>query len=178
MDSINARQPEQNRDDLAGGEAIAKIKELVKQAPTCFLCTDIKAGTPFATRPMSVQKVDEQGHLWFLSASDSRKNEQLARDPRVQLLFQGSAHSDFLMLHGTAAITTDRKMIKELWEPILKTWFTDGIDDPRITVIEVRPSGGYYWDTKHGRPVAFAKMAIGALTGKTLDDSIEGTLDV
>jgi general stress protein 26 len=125
---------------------------------------------------MSVQKVDDRGRLWFLSANDSRKNAELKTDSSVQLFFQGSAHSDFLQLYGNAVVTTDKAKIKELWEPILKTWFTEGVDDPRITVIEVRPSEGYYWDTKHNRMVAFAKMAVGAMTGKTLDDSVEGAL--
>lgn len=44
--------------------------------------------------------------------------------------------------------------IKELWEPIVKTWFTEGADDPRITAIKVAPAEGYYWDTKHGMAVA------------------------
>jgi len=47
---------------------------------------------------------------------------------------------------------------------------------PRITVIRVQPSGGYYWDNKHGAAIAGAKMLIGAAIGKTLDDSIEGTV--
>ena len=57
---------------------------------------------------------------------------------------------------------------------MLKTWFTEGVDDPRITVIQVAPKGGYYWDNKHGNAVAGVKMLIGAAIGKTLDDSIEG----
>ena len=61
--------------------------------------------------------------------------------------------------------------------PLLKTWFTEGEDDPRITVIAVDPLGGYYWDNKHGKAIAGIKMLVGAATGKTLDDSIEGTLD-
>jgi general stress protein 26 len=68
--------------------------------------------------------------------------------------------------------------IKELWEPIIRTWFTGGVDDPRITVIKVEPSEGYYWDTKHGHMVAGVKMLIGAAVGKTLDDSVEGRLTV
>ncbi len=53
-----------------------------------------------------------------------------------------------------------------------------GVDDPRITAIEVRPERGYYWDTKHNRAIVFAKMIVGAVTGRTLDDSIEGKLSV
>ena len=64
------------------------------------------------------------------------------------------------------------------FSPLIKTWFTEGEDDPRITVIRVRPTEGYYWDTKHGLGVAGVKMLIGAALGKTMDDSIQGRLDV
>ncbi len=57
-------------------------------------------------------------------------------------------------------------------------WVTEGEDDPRITVIKVEPSRGYYWDTKHDRAIVLAKMVAGAITGKTLDDSIEGQIKV
>ncbi|MEO7732518.1 MAG: pyridoxamine 5'-phosphate oxidase family protein [Kofleriaceae bacterium] len=178
MNSINQQQPEQNHADLAGAEALAKLRELVKQASTCFFCTAIAGGKPVSTRPMAVQQVDHQGRLWFLSASDSHQNREIGKDPAVQLMFQGSAHSDFLTLYGQAKITTDKAKIKELWQPLLKTWFTEGQDDPRITVIQVTPGQGYYWDTKHNRAIAFAKMVVGAITGKTLDDSIEGKLKI
>ena len=129
-----------------------------------------------ATRPMSVQEVDDAGDLWFLSASDSHKNKELGQNPGVRLFFQASEHSGFLTLTGEASVTRDRAKIKELWKPILKTWFTEGEDDPRITAIRFSPQGGYYWDNKHGNAVAGVKMLIGAAIGKTLDDSIEGKL--
>jgi len=178
MDSINQNQPEDNMKDLQGAEATKKIKELVDSAKTCFFCTSIQAGKPFATRPMSVQKLDDEGNFWFLSANDSHKNSELQADQHVQLLFQGSAHSDFLNIYGVATVSEDKEKIKELWEPILKTWFTEGVDDPRISVIKVDPSEGYYWDNKHGNAIAFVKMLAGAALGKTLDDSIEGKLNV
>lgn len=178
MDSINKNQPEQNHKDLSGKEAGEKMHELIKKAGVCFFCTASANSNPEASRPMSVQKVDEDGTCWFLSASDSHKNEDIARDAHVRLYFQGSSYSDFLVVFGLATISRDKEKIKELWEPILKTWFTEGVDDPRITVIAVKPQTGYYWDTKHGEMVAFAKQMIGAVVGKTLDDSIEGNLKV
>jgi len=178
MDSINQNQPEKNHEDLAGSEAVEKIKSLQKKASSCFFCTTIRTGQPFSTRPMAVQKIDDDGTLWFLSSVDSNKNEDLANDPIVQLLFQGSDYSDFFYIYGMATVSQDREKIKELWNPALKVWFTEGEDDPRITVIRVDPTDGYYWDTKHNKAVAFLKRAVGAITGKTLDDSIEGKLKV
>ena len=178
MDSINKQQEELNHKDLQGTAAGDKIRALAEKAKTCFLCTVIQPGRPLTVRPMSVQKMDDEGNFWFLSASDSHKNEQIKQDDHVQLLFQGSAHSDFLSVYGRASISTDKGLIKELWEPILKTWFTEGVDDPRITVIKVDTIEGYYWDNKHGNAVALVKMAAGAIMGKTLDDSIEGKVIV
>jgi general stress protein 26 len=178
MDSINKQQQEDNYEDLTGHEAGSKIKELAGKNKTCFFCTVIQPGQPLTVRPMSVQKMDKDGNFWFLSANDSHKNEQIKEDDHVQLLFQGSAHSDFLSVYGRASISTDKQLIRELWEPILKTWFTEGVDDPRITVIKVDTLEGYYWDNKHGNAVALVKMAAGAIMGKTLDDSIEGKLSV
>jgi general stress protein 26 len=178
MDSINKNQPEENRENLNSAAAVEKIRELIKKANSCFFCTAVATGESQGSRPMSVQQVDDQGTLWFLSATDSHKNKEIAQDPKVKLYFQGSAHSDFLQLHGQAVISTDKQKIKELWEPVLKTWFTEGENDPRISVIRVTPSEGYYWDTKHGNAIAGIKMLIGAALGKTLDDSIEGTINV
>jgi general stress protein 26 len=178
MDSINKNQPEQNRKDLQGKAALQKIRELVTQAENCFFCTAAPGPQSPHARPMNVRQVDDAGNLWFLSASDSHKNEQLATHPTVRLYFQGSKHSDFLELDGQASISRDKAKIKELWEPVLQTWFTEGIDDPRITAIKVTPTSGYYWDTKHGQFVASLKMLLGAATGTTLDDSMEGGLRV
>jgi general stress protein 26 len=178
MDSINKQQPEENKKDLNGNEAVKKIQELVDKAKSCFFCTNVRSGKSFNTRPMAVQKVDDDGNFWFLSADDSHKNDELEDNPFVRLLFQGSSHSDFLSIRGKATLSRDKDKIKELWEPAIKTWFTEGQDDPRITVIKVEPEDGYYWDTKHGGLVAFAKIMIGAATGQTLDDSIEGKLTI
>ena len=178
MNSIDRNQPEGNREDLQGQDAVEKIKEMVEQAENCFFCSAVAVGESNGDRPMNVRQVDDEGNLWFLSASDSRKNQELAIDPSVKLYFQGSKHSDFMRLNGQASISRDKAKIEELWSKIVETWFTGGKDDPRVTVIKVTPTDGYYWDTKHGTMVAGVKMLIGAALRKTLDDSIQGKLDV
>jgi general stress protein 26 len=178
MDSINKQQEEDNYKDLQGTEATEKIKELTSKASTCFFCTNIETGKAFDTRPMAVQKVDDENNVWFLSADYSHKNTQVENNAAVQLLFQGSDYSDFLSIYGFATISKDKQKIDELWNPMFKTWFTEGKDDPRITVIKVQPTEGYYWDTKHNRAVGLIKRVVGAIAGKTMDDSIEGELKV
>ncbi|MGK4568705.1 pyridoxamine 5'-phosphate oxidase family protein [Flavobacterium sp. 3HN19-14] len=176
MDSINKNQPEDNFKDLSGNEAREKIKELATAASSGFFCTGIKTGMPINSRPMSHQQIDDEGNFWYLSANDSHKNREIAADPAVQLFFQGSSYSDFLSLYGNATISADAAKIDELWDDTLKTWFTEGKHDPRISVIKFAPSEGYYWDLKNNMIVAMAKRAYGAITGQTYDDSIEGNV--
>lgn len=176
MDSINRQQPENNRRDLSGIDAATRVKDMAEAAESCFFCTAAATGETDGVRPMSVRQTDDAGNLWFLSATDSHKNHELAANPAVKLYFQVGHHAGFLELEGRAEVMQDRARIKELWNPILKTWFTEGEDDPRISVIRFTPRSGYYWDNKHGGLVAGAKIAVGALVGKTLDDSIEGRL--
>lgn len=176
MDSINKNQPENNRANLASTDAIEQIKELAGKAKSCFFCTENATESHHGVRPMTIQRIDENGSMWFLSSKDSHKNLELENDPRVKLFFQGSPHSDFLYLEGHVRISSDKATIRELWEPIMKTWFTEGVDDPRISALQFIPEDGYYWDTKHGNVVAGIKMLIGAAVGKTLDDSVEGVL--
>lgn len=178
MDSINKQQVEENHQDLSSVEAIKKIKAIIDSAKSCFFCTHAGTGSSGGVRPMSVQEVDDQGVCWFLSANDSHKNLELATDNRVDLYFQASAHAGFLHLSGVASISEDEAKIKALWEPVVKTWFTEGEDDPRISVIKFVPKQGYYWDNKHGNLIAGMKVLAGAISGKTLDDSIEGKIQL
>ena len=178
MNSINKNQPEQNRKDLSGKKTLKQMREVVEKAKTCFFCTTVATGDTNGVRPMNVREMDDEGNFWFLSADDSHTNKEIDLNPTVNLFFQGSPHSDFLHLTGHAKISRDKARIKELWEPIIKTWFTEGVDDPRITVIKFTPREGYYWDNKHGNLVAGIKMMAGAMIGKTLDDSIEGRIAV
>ncbi len=178
MNSIDKNQKEDNYKDLHSVEAGERIKEMVENAKICFFCTEGGLGESSGVRPMSVLKADEDGSLWFMSAKDSYKNHEILANNSVKLYFQGSAHGDFLFLGGTATISDDRKKIEEIWTPIARAWFTEGKDDPRISVIKFVPDNGFYWDNKHGNLIAGAKMMFGALTGQTVDDSIQGKLQI
>jgi general stress protein 26 len=172
MNSLHWQQPEDHLHHRDARTSVLKIKEIAKKAQSCFFCTGGVAGTSQGARPMNVRQVDDDGNLWFLSASDSRKNEELAFDPAVTLFFQSSPHSDFLHLVGRATISRDRAKIEELWEPVVRTWFPDGIDDPRITVIKVTPTEGYYWDIGHAAAAAGLDMPLRAAPRRRAEDAV------
>jgi general stress protein 26 len=177
-DSSNNTQPtDEHLKTLEGKEALEKLKHIATKAETCFFCTNIKTGLPVSVRPMAVLDVDDEGNLWFMSMKDSTKNAEISADPFTHLFFQESTNSGFLNIYGITEISTDQEKIDELWKPLLKVWFQGGKDDFNISLLKVVPTNVYYWDNKHGDMVAFAKMAASVVTGKTMDDSVEGNLD-
>jgi general stress protein 26 len=162
------------RDNLTGGGAIKKMQAIAETARVCLFGTH--SGKTLAVRPMAVQGVDSKGNVWFLSGRTSAKNRQIARNPRVQLLFINADNAQYLNLHGVASIHDDSRTRRAHWTPLAKTWFHEGVDDPETTVIKVRIESGYYWDTEHGKTFAMLQMAVGAVTGRTFDDSVEGVV--
>ena len=164
--------------NLRNSEAIEKIKELAMAANICIFVTNLTE-LPLSARPMATQEVDEEGNIWFLSKNDSDKNLHIAVDNRVQLFYSNGSNYEYLSIYGTGEILDDRAKIEELWTPIVKAWFKEGQNDPSISLIKVKPSDAYYWDTKNNKMISLIKIAISALTGFTKDDGgVEGTLKV
>lgn len=161
--------------DLRDNSAVQKIKDLAENIKTCMFCT--YKGDKLTSRPMAAQKIDDEGNLWFLSDKTSEKNSDIVANPKVELFFS-APHDQFLTLHGQATISYDRELIKELFTPIVKVWMPKGEDDPNLSVIKITPVEGYYWNNKHGKIVAAAKMTVAFITGKTMDDGIEGNLNL
>ncbi len=175
------KKGEENKADkvqnLSDEQAIQKIQELVDHNSICMFTTQLEE-VPLVTRPMGVQKVDDQGYLWFLSGRSSNKNQEIAIDERVQLFFANTSDQEYLTLYGTASIVLDREKIKELWNPIAKAWFNEGVDDPEISALRVTPEQAFYWDTKSGRMISLLKILASAVTGKTIEEGVQGTLTV
>ncbi len=163
--------------NLIDADAIQKIKKLVKDSNTCHFVTNL-SNTPLSSRPMATQKVDEEGNIWFMSDKDSDKNKEIQTDNRVQLFYSAHGSYEYLSVYGTAEIIFDKEKIHEMWTNFAKAWFTEGEDDPAISLLKVTPEDGYYWDTKNNKIFSLFKIAKSIVTGKTDDDGLEGRLKV
>ncbi len=165
-------------ENLAKEEGVLKLKELSEKARICMFCTQLDK-QPFDTRPMSLQETDSEGNLWFISNSESIKNQDISVDHAVQLIFMNNSDSEYLSVYGKAHIYTDRKTIEDKWSFMANAWF-DGKDDPEVSIIRVSPESCYYWDTKAGKLVSFLSFAAAIATGKKSDgsDGVEGNISI
>lgn len=161
--------------NLTQEEGIKKLKELAEDISVCMFCTKV-TDMPFDTRPMGTQQVDDQGNFWFFSMADSDKNFEIKKDEEVQLIYSKVADAHFLSVSGTATISRDRQKIDELWNKMAEAWFKGGKDDPNLSVICLKPTSAYYWDTKNGKMISLLKIAASAISGKQMDGGIEGKI--
>lgn len=159
--------------NLYGKEAIDKMKTLAEDIRICMFCTETPK-LPFGTRPMGTQEVDEHGNFWFFSGRGSHKNEEIKQDDTVQLIYADAGKSEFMSVTGTADVYNDRGKIDELWNGMMKAWFEEGKNDPELTLLRVRPTEAYYWDTKDGKIASMIKIALSAATGIDMDGGVEG----
>jgi general stress protein 26 len=150
-------------------DARAKITELIKDARICMLATMTEDGR-HVSRPMALQEVEFDGDLWFFVYADSNKARQIQADPAVNVSFSDSRHNSWVSLAGTAVRIEDRAKAAELWNPLLKAWFPDGLDTPGIALMKVHAMSAEYWESAHSsRVVELIGYAKAAVTGTPPD---------
>lgn len=156
-------------------EAVKKFKKLAEEIRVCMFITNTNADDEH-TRPMSTIEVEENGTLWFFTDIRSIKIEEVAADKEVHLTYAHPGKESYMDVWGSAKVVTDKQQIKDKWSPIIKAWFPDGVDDPNIALLKIKPNQCYYWDAETGKMIQFLKMAAAAITGKRLADGKEGKL--
>jgi general stress protein 26 len=131
---------------LAGDAARSKIRELLKRFPIAFMVT--AQHSTITARPIGVVGDHDafDGSLWFITDRRSRKVKTIQSGATTALLFQNDRDGAYLHLAGSAAVVEDPEKLKELYTPVQRTWFPDGVDDPHITLLRFDATEATYWD--------------------------------
>jgi len=147
--------------------SIEKIRDLTEGIDFCMLTTI--DGGHLRSRPMSTQKFEFDGELWFFTDDKTHKIEEIKKDNRVCVAYSKPAENVYLSVSGAAEVVKDRAKIEELWDPILKVWFPDGVDDPSLCLLKVQVDQAEYWDAPSSKIVQLFKMAKALATGQEAD---------
>lgn len=167
---------DKSRPDPAQGPAhdVPVFVDLVKDERTCMF-TSIDADGTIISRPMAVQKVDEDGTLWFMSFADAPKIAQLTAHHEVNVSF--ASGSTWVSASGTAEIVDDVAKKKELWNPFAEAWFEREPESPEVALLRVRVSGGEFWDSP-SKPARLFGVAKAVVTKQRPDDGENAKLDL
>ncbi len=163
-------------ENLNREESREKLRDLVDDIKVAMMVTGLEK-RPINAIPMRTKKIDDEGNIWFISMDNSDHNKNLAINKDIHLLYSAPDDNEFLTVYGQAEITKDRSILEDLYSATSDNWF-DGVDDPKLTAIKVKPDEAYYWDSKMNKYVTLFKMGIGALTGEKKDVGKKGKLNL
>ena len=146
-----------------------KVRDMIKDARIGMLTT-MTADGRHVSRPMALQDVEFDGDLWFFAYSDSDLVEQIAVHPEVNVSFSDQKQNNWISVAGPSVRTDDPAKAKELWNPLLKAWFPEGLETPNLTLVKVHAETAEYWEAAHSsKVITLLGAAKAAVTGKTPD---------
>lgn len=121
------------------------IGEIIEAATICMLTTYNSSGG-LCSRPMHVLEVDTNGNIWFFTSTNSHVVSEVRNNHQVHLTFSASKDK-FVSASGNAFEVFDREHMSELWSPMLKAWFPQGLDAADLILLRVELEDVEYWDS-------------------------------
>jgi general stress protein 26 len=150
-------------DNTAGD--IERVWELMKKIGFAMLVT--RDGDKLRGRPMSAYLEREDNAIYFLTDARRHKDEEIARNPQINLSFADAGSQKYVSVSGTAVISNDRAKIKQVFSTPAKAWW-DSAEDPNIRVLKITPEDAEFWDSP-GTLTSYVKMTAAAITGARPD---------
>ncbi len=117
------------------------------------------------SRPMATQDMEFDGDLWFFTHASAPKVDDVESHQQVNLSYAKPGDNLFVSVSGTAQLVRDRQKMQDLWKPLLKAWFPNGLEDPDLALLKVTVDSAEYWDAPSGIMGRLYVAAKGLATG-------------
>ena len=162
---------DRDREDAPLGKKLKELYELIDGIEIAMFTTRRPDGR-LVSRPMATQTQAEGSDLWFVTDIESNKLDELEFDPNVNLAYYKDRTREWVSVSGLAAISQDRRAIRELYRKDWKAWFGDeggerdgGPDDPRLALILVEVQSVIYLKVDKPQPLVLFEVVKGMVTG-------------
>ncbi|HAY42861.1 MAG TPA: pyridoxamine 5'-phosphate oxidase, partial [Micrococcaceae bacterium] len=125
------------------------------------------------SRPLTVIDVKEDGDLWFFSTAQSDIVREFETQDLVNVSFSGN--KEWVSVSGRASVVRDVAKKKELWNPMVETFATDGPESPETVLLRVDSESAEYWKNPGGAASLVAGWVKHKLTGKNAEPGDSNT---
>ena len=150
---------------------VEKLLSIINRVHVAMLTTtepdNNMRSRPLATLPTS----DFNGFLWFFITADSPKVAEIGAHHNVNLSYADPVHHYFASVSGMGMIVRDAVKMAELWDPMVKIWCPDGVDDPNLVLLRVSVDKAEYWDASNTPVQRIAAFTKALTTGDVSDIS-------
>ena len=151
---------------------LEQLYDLIEESKVAMMTTRRSDGL-LRSRPMANQKQARDADLWFVTSVGSAKLKDIEHDPQINLSYFRESKMEWVSVSGRAAISDDRQIIRELYEPDWKIWFAEEgdprhgtPDDPRMVLIGIEVQLADFLEVNKPKPVVLFEIAKGWMTGK------------
>lgn len=151
---------------------IQHFSRLIKDIKFAMFTTLDQSTGALCSRPMTLQQNEFDGNLWFFSAKSSELVKQVSNNAQVNLAFSNVKTFSFLSAQGKAQVLVDKEKQEELWNPLYKAWFPEGLEDPDLCLIKVSVENADYWESPDSKLVRFVGFTQAILTGKKANPAL------
>ncbi|MEM1328014.1 MAG: pyridoxamine 5'-phosphate oxidase family protein [Bacteroidota bacterium] len=151
-------------------ESLNRLKKIVEDARTAMLVT--QEGASLRSRPMHTAKIESDHSIYFFTSKDSDKVEDIQQDRYVNLSYIDSDSQNFLSISGTAHLVTDRQKMEELWSPMMKAWYPEGLDTPELTLLKIEPDEAALWSASSSKLVQAFQIGKAIITGERYQSGV------
>lgn len=146
-------------------ENLKKIQKIIDDIKIGMLVTTAPDKT-IKSRPMGTREVDEEGYLWFFTSDESGKLVDIIEHPHVNVSYSSPDKNTYLSISGVAELVSDKEKMEELYSPVIKAWYPQGLDDPTLMLIKVKIQEAEYWDGTSSKLVQVFRIGKAIIAGE------------
>lgn len=158
-------------------ESLEKLKDLLEGTRICMLST-YNEDKRIHTRPMAYQDIDENGTIYFFTNEYSSKIDEISVNNEINISFTNTDKNNYVVIKADAKLSKDRAKMEELFNPMIKVWLPEGLEDPNISLIKADLKSAEYWDTTSSKMVFLFNAAKALITGEPYNEGEHGKLDL
>jgi len=162
---------------LENKAALDKLRELVKHGDICMFTT-VDKEAHVNSRPLTTADVDEEGNIWFFTNEFSEKVHELSTDNTVYLIYSNPDKNKYLNIRGSCVLVVNKEKNEALWNPFLKAWFPNGLDDPKLCLLKVMTEEASFWNSSSNKMVVAFNVLKAIVSNGKYDEGEEGKLSL
>jgi general stress protein 26 len=121
---------------LDNNQEIKIFKDLISNIRTGIFITRLEKDK-LNGRKLSTTEVDEFGHLWFFTEKQSDQVKEVSKNNEVYVIYESEAQNTYMVVTGTASLSTDKSKINELCN---QSDSNENYDISKLTLLKVVPS--------------------------------------
>lgn len=99
-------------------------------------------------QPMTHFTDDDEGRLWFITASDTDLVGALGHGATARFTVVSDKRDYHASLVGALQVSEDDDKLAELWSLPVAAWFEKGLEDPKVTLLRFVPREAAVWSSE------------------------------